>query len=295
MYAASVDDVDTAVAAARKAFKDPSWRDMSPTDRGNMMMVLSDLVAKHADTLATIETWDNGKPYGDSLGDVGEVVSVLKYYGGYADKIHGQVIDTGPAKFAYTIREPVGVCGQIIPWNYPLAMAAWKLGPALACGNTIVMKAAEQTPLSILYLANLIKEAGFPPGVINILNGVGRVAGAAIATHVNIDKIAFTGSTATGKEIMKMAAGTMKNITLETGGKSPLLVFDDADLEQAIKWSHIGMLHPVTFLNVLTFQRYHVQPRPNLYRHLPHLSPRLHLRQVRRSLQEASRRALRSR
>ncbi|KAH8794779.1 aldehyde dehydrogenase-like protein [Hyaloscypha finlandica] len=242
VYAASVDDVDSAVAAARKAFKDPSWRDMSPTDRGNMMMVLSDLVAKHADTLATIETWDNGKPYGDSLGDVGEVVGVLKYYGGYADKIHGQVIDTGPAKFAYTIREPVGVCGQIIPWNYPLAMAAWKLGPALACGNTIVMKAAEQTPLSILYLANLIKEAGFPPGVINILNGVGRVAGAAIATHVNIDKIAFTGSTATGKEIMKMAAGTMKNITLETGGKSPLLVFDDADLEQAVKWSHIGIM-----------------------------------------------------
>ncbi|KAN0103173.1 putative aldehyde dehydrogenase [Hyaloscypha variabilis] len=242
VYAASVDDVDTAVAAARKAFKDPSWRDISPTDRGNMMMVLSDLVAKHADTLATIETWDNGKPYADSLGDVGEVVGVLKYYGGYADKIHGQVIDTGPAKFAYTIREPVGVCGQIIPWNYPLAMAAWKLGPALACGNTIVMKAAEQTPLSILYLANLITEAGFPPGVVNILNGVGRVAGAAIATHVNIDKVAFTGSTATGKEIMKMAAGTMKNITLETGGKSPLLVFDDADLEQAVKWSHIGIM-----------------------------------------------------
>ena len=120
-------------------------------------------------------------------------------------------------------------------------MAAWKLGPALACGNTIVMKAAEQTPLSILYLANLVKEAGFPPGVVNILNGVGRVAGAAIATHVNIDKVAFTGSTATGKEIMKMAAGTMKNITLETGGKSPLLVFDDADLEQAVKWAHIGM------------------------------------------------------
>jgi aldehyde dehydrogenase (NAD(P)+) len=273
---------------------------MSPTDRGNMMMVLSDLVAKHADTLATIETWDNGKPYGDSLGDVGEVVGVLKYYGGYADKIHGQVIDTGPAKFAYTIREPVGVCGQIIPWNYPLAMAAWKLGPALACGNTVVMKAAEQTPLSILYLANLIKEAGFPPGVINILNGVGRVAGAAIATHVNIDKIAFTGSTATGKEIMKMAAGTMKNITLETGGKSPLLVFDDADLEQAVKWSHIGMFPPKNknkreLLNLLIFQRHHVQPRPNLHRHVPHPRPKLTLRQLRRGLQKASRRALRRR
>lgn len=243
VYAASVDDVDIAVKAARKAFKDPSWRDLSPTDRGNMMIKLSDLVAAHAETLATIETWDNGKPYSVALAeDIGEVQAVLKYYGGYADKIHGQVIDTGAAKFAYTIREPVGVCGQIIPWNYPLGMAAWKLGPALACGNTIVMKAAEQTPLSILYLANLIKEAGFPPGVVNIINGHGREAGAAIAQHLDIDKVAFTGSTATGKEIMKMASATMKNITLETGGKSPLLVFADADLDQAVKWAHIGIM-----------------------------------------------------
>lgn len=240
VYAATAEDVDTAVAAARAAMKSPAWRDLSPTDRGNMMIKLSDLCEAHKETLATIETWDNGKVYADSLGDAGEVVGVLKYYGGYADKIHGQVIDTGPNKFAYTIKEPVGVCGQIIPWNYPLAMAAWKLGPALACGNTIVIKAAEQTPLSILYLANLIKEAGFPPGVVNILNGHGREAGAAIATHLGIDKVAFTGSTATGKEIMKMAAINMKNITLETGGKSPLLVFDDADMEQAVKWAHIG-------------------------------------------------------
>lgn len=174
--------------------------------------------------------------------DLGEVIGTIKYYAGYADKIHGQVIETTPAKLAYTIREPVGVCGQIIPWNYPLAMAAWKLGPALACGNTVVLKPAEQTPLSILYLANLIKEAGFPPGVVNILNGYGKKAGAAIATHLNIDKIAFTGSTATGREIMKMASVNMKNITLETGGKSPLLVFDDADLDQAVKWSHIGIM-----------------------------------------------------
>jgi aldehyde dehydrogenase (NAD+) len=242
VYAASVSDVDNAVSAARKAFKDPTWRDLSPTDRGNLMIALSDLVGKHKETLATIETWDNGKPYSEALGgDVSEVQSVFKYYGGYADKIHGQTIDTGPNKFAYTIREPVGVCGQIIPWNYPLAMAAWKLGPALACGNTVVIKAAEQTPLSILYLANLIKEAGFPPGVVNVLNGEGRVAGAAIATHLGIDKVAFTGSTGTGKEIMKMAAVNMKNITLETGGKSPLLVFEDADLEQAVKWAHIGI------------------------------------------------------
>jgi aldehyde dehydrogenase (NAD+) len=226
--------------------RNPEWRDMSPTDRGSMMIKLSSIIAQHTDILATIETWDNGKPYGDALGDVGEVEAVFKYYGGYADKLHGQVIDTGIAKLAYTIREPVGVCGQIIPWNYPLAMAAWKLGPALACGNTVVIKAAEQTPLSILYLANLVKEAGFPPGVVNILNGYGREAGAAIATHLDIDKIAFTGSTSTGKEIMKMAAVNMKNITLETGGKSPLMIFEDADLEQAVKWAHYGTSFPYT-------------------------------------------------
>ncbi|KAB8336704.1 hypothetical protein FH972_021014 [Carpinus fangiana] len=237
------EDVDDAVAAARAAFKDSAWRDMSPTDRGNLMIKFSQLIEQHAETLAAIETWDNGKPYSVALSeDLQEVIGTIKYYGGYADKVHGQVIDTGSAKFAYTIREPIGVCGQIIPWNYPLAMAAWKLGPALACGNTVVLKPAEQTPLSILYLANLIKEAGFPPGVINIVNGYGRSAGAAIAQHLGIDKIAFTGSTATGREIMKMAAVNMKNITLETGGKSPLLVFDDADLEQAVKWSHIGIM-----------------------------------------------------
>ncbi|MCJ1431830.1 hypothetical protein MMC27_001185 [Xylographa pallens] len=243
VYAATAEDVDTAVAAARAAFKASSWRDLPTTSRGNLLLKLASLVEDHAETLATIETWDNGKPYSVALNeDLAEVAGCLRYYGGYADKIHGQVIDTSPAKFAYTIREPLGVCGQIIPWNYPLAMAAWKLGPALTCGNTVVMKAAEQTPLSILYLANLIKEAGFPPGVVNILNGYGRDAGAAIASHVGIDKIAFTGSTATGKQIMKMASATMKNITLETGGKSPLLVFDDADLEQAAKWSHIGIM-----------------------------------------------------
>ena len=243
VHAAEAEDVDAAVAAARKAFNDPAWRDIATTERGDLMYKLSALVEKHQETLATIETWDNGKPYTVALNeDIPEVVGTLKYYAGFADKIHGHVIDTSPAKLAYTIREPIGVCGQIIPWNYPLAMAAWKLGPALACGNTVVIKAAEQTPLSILYFANLVKEAGFPPGVINILNGHGKKAGAAIASHMDIDKIAFTGSTATGREIMKMAAVNMKNITLETGGKSPLLVFDDANLDQAVKWSHIGIM-----------------------------------------------------
>ncbi|KAL8917951.1 MAG: hypothetical protein Q9172_005620 [Xanthocarpia lactea] len=241
VYAAGAEDVDIAVAAARKAFK--TWRDVVPTERGGLMLKLADLVDQHRQTLATIETWDNGKPYTvSSTEDLPEVSSCLRYYAGYADKIHGTVIDTGPAKLAYTLREPLGVCGQIIPWNYPLAMAAWKLGPALACGNCVVLKAAEQTPLSILYFATLVKEAGFPPGVVNLLNGYGKDAGNAIASHEGIDKIAFTGSTATGRLIMKSAAVNLKNITLETGGKSPLLVFDDADLEQAAKWAHIGIM-----------------------------------------------------
>ncbi|KAA8648978.1 hypothetical protein EYZ11_000791 [Aspergillus tanneri] len=244
VYAAGAEDIDIAVKAARKALNDPSWKLLPPTDRGNLMLKLADLIDQNREVLATIETWDNGKPYSVSLNDdLGEVINTLRYYAGWADKIHGQTISTTPAKFAYTLRQPIGVVGQIIPWNFPLAMAAWKLGPALACGNTIVMKPAEQTPLSILYLASLIKEAGFPPGVVNILNGFGRVAGSALVSHPEVDKVAFTGSTVTGKEIMKLAAGTMKNITLETGGKSPLVVFDDADIEQAAKWAHVGIMY----------------------------------------------------
>jgi len=244
VYAAGPEDVDIAVAAARKAFKNPDWRDMDTNARADLMFKFAQLIDEHRETLATIETWDNGKPYSVSFNDdLGDVISTIKYYAGYANKIHGTVIDTSPAKLAYTVREPLGVCGQIIPWNFPLAMAGWKLGPALCTGNTIVLKAAEQTPLSILYLGNLVKEAGFPPGVVNFINGDGRKAGAALAQHMDVDKIAFTGSTATGKEIMKMAAVNMKNITLETGGKSPLVIFDDAELDQAVKWAHTGIMY----------------------------------------------------
>lgn len=235
VHAAGPEDVDDAVAAARKAFEADSWREITPSERGALMLKLADLCEANREKLATIETWDNGKPFAVARDeDLSEVITTLRYYAGWADKLHGQTIDTGPAKFAYTLREPLGVCGQIIPWNYPLGMAAWKLGPALACGNTVVLKPAEQTPLSILVLAELVVEAGFPPGVINIVNGEGRVAGAALAQHLGVDKIAFTGSTATGREIMKMAAVNLKNISLECGGKSPLLVFDDADLDQAV-------------------------------------------------------------
>lgn len=243
VYAASAEDVDIAVKAARAAFESPEWRDLAPEKRSALILRLADLLEKNAETIATIETWDNGKPYSVALDmDVVESIGCLRYFAGWADKLHGSTIDTGPEKLAYTIREPVGVCGQIIPWNYPLLMAAWKLGPALACGNTVVLKAAEQTPLSILYIANLVKEAGFPPGVVNLINGLGPDAGAAISSHPNIDKVAFTGSTTTAKAIMKAASINLKSITLETGGKSPLIVFEDAELEQAAKWAHLGIM-----------------------------------------------------
>ncbi|KAI2464486.1 aldehyde dehydrogenase [Annulohypoxylon bovei var. microspora] len=240
--AASPDDIDRAVAVARAALNHESWRDITGTERGRLMFKFADLIEQEKDVLATIETWDNGKPLSSSLGDLDSVVETIRYYAGYADKIHGETIPTISKKFVYTLKQPIGVCAQIIPWNYPLGMASWKLGPALACGNTIVLKPAEQTPLSILYLANLIVKAGFPPGVVNITNGYGRDAGHTLASHLGVDKIAFTGSTMTGKQIMKTASINMKNITLETGGKSPLLVFEDADIEQAAKWAHGGIM-----------------------------------------------------
>jgi aldehyde dehydrogenase (NAD+) len=243
VQAASVEDVDKAVAAARAAFNGSEWRDLTNTDRGALMYKLADLIEAEKETLATLETWDNGKPYQVSLNeDLAEVTGTIRYYAGWADKIHGSTIPTTGAKFAYTLKQPIGVCAQIIPWNYPLAMAAWKLGPALAAGCCVVLKPAEQTPLSILYFAQLIEKAGFPKGVINVVNGYGKEAGHALASHLDVDKIAFTGSTVTGKQIMRTAAVNMKNITLETGGKSPLLVFDDADFEQAAKWAHIGIM-----------------------------------------------------
>ncbi|KAI9042833.1 uncharacterized protein KD926_004898 [Aspergillus affinis] len=227
VQAATSEDVDIAVVAARAALEHPSWAEIHPSARGELIRRLSDLVQENMEDIATLETWDGGKPYLVSLNeDLPEVVSYLRYFASFADKIHGQVNESGATKFAYTVREPIGVCGQIIPWNYPLMMAAWKLGPALAHS----------------LLRRLDKESWVSPGVINILNGRGEEAGTAIATHPGIDKIAFTGSTATGKKIMEMAASNLKNITLETGGKSPLLVFNDADLEQTVKWAYVGIM-----------------------------------------------------
>ncbi|CAI4220065.1 unnamed protein product [Parascedosporium putredinis] len=242
VHAATAEDVDKAVRAAHAALNDPKWKKLATSDRGVLMYKLAELIESNQELLATIDAWDNGKPYRDALtGDLPEAIGVIRYYAGWCDKIYGQTIPL-PNKLAYTLRQPIGVVGQIIPWNYPLSMASWKLGPALACGNTIVIKAAEQTPLSILVLADLIKQAGFPPGVVNVINGLGKEAGAALVQHPLVDKVAFTGSTATATQVMKMASATLKNITLETGGKSPLVVFEDADLEEAVKWSHMGIM-----------------------------------------------------
>lgn len=241
MHEATEKDVDVAVAAARKAFEGP-WSKINPQDRGILMNKLADLAEKNAELLAAVESLDNGKSISMARGDVAAVVATLRYYGGWADKIEGKTIDISPDMFHYTRNEPIGVCGQIIPWNFPLVMLAWKIGPALATGNTVVLKTAEQTPLSALALAPLVKEAGFPPGVLNIITGFGNVAGAAISSHMDIDKVAFTGSTAVGRTIMKAAAGSnLKKVTLELGGKSPNIVFNDADIDEAINWVNFGI------------------------------------------------------
>ncbi|KAI8229296.1 putative aldehyde dehydrogenase-like protein [Colletotrichum sp. SAR 10_99] len=242
VQAADTTDVDKAVRAASAVMKDDSWKKLSASDRGLKMSRLADLIEQKRELFATIDAWDNGKSYKEAIeGDLVEAVGVVRYYAGWADKSFGQTISTTHEKFAYTIRQPIGVVAQIIPWNYPLCMAIWKLGPALACGNAIVLKPADQTPLSALVLAELVKEAGFPPGVFNVVNG-GRETGTALVQHPLVDKVAFTGSTATAVDIMGNAAKTLKNVTLETGGKSPLLVFEDAELDQAVKWSHFGIM-----------------------------------------------------
>jgi len=242
---ASSADVDRAVGAARKAFEDRSgaWRKMSASERGRLIWKLADLVEKNIEEIAELESLDNGKPIFESrYVDIPMVVDVLRYYAGWATKIQGETVNTFETAFTYTLREPVGVVGLIIPWNFPLLLASWKLGPALACGCTIVMKPAEQTPLTTLRFGELAVEAGIPPGVLNILTG-GPEVGKAMVRHAGIDKIAFTGSTAVGKEIMKGAADTLKRVTLELGGKSPNIVFADADIDGAVKGAINGIFY----------------------------------------------------
>lgn len=242
VYAAQEEDVDIAVAAAREAFN-KGWKKSSGVDRGNLLFAFAKELKDNRDLLGSIEAWDSGKTKDqNAVYDIDECISCFEYFAGWADKIQGKVIQHDPLKLAYTVHEPFGVCGQIIPWNYPLAMAAWKLAPALAAGNTVVLKSSEITPLSILYLAQFFKKVGFPPGVVNFISGYGAVAGKALAEHLDVDKIAFTGSTATGRVIQKLATSNLKAVTLECGGKSPLIVRKDADLEQAVKWAAVGIM-----------------------------------------------------
>jgi acyl-CoA reductase-like NAD-dependent aldehyde dehydrogenase len=240
---ASAGDVDAAVSAARKAIESGPWRKMPASERGRLIWRLADLIEKNIDELAELETLDNGKPIFESRNvDMPMVVDVLRYYAGWATKIHGETVNTFDTAFTYTLREPVGVVGLIIPWNFPLLLASWKLGPALACGNTIILKPAEQTPLTALRLGELAIEAGLPAGVLNIVTG-GPEVGKVIVRHSGIDKIAFTGSTAVGKEIMRTASDTLKRITLELGGKSPNIVFADSDLDSAVRGAINGIFY----------------------------------------------------
>ncbi len=232
------EDIDRAVKAARAAFETGPWSKMTPSERGRVIWKLGDLLEQNLEEFAELEMLDNGKPLKIArVADVPLAVDLFRYMAGWATKIEGNTIPISGKFLAYTLRQPVGVVGQIIPWNFPLLMAAWKLGPALATGCTVVIKPAEQTPLSCLRLGELVQEAGIPDGVVNIVPGYGETAGAALAAHPDVDKIAFTGSTEVGKLILQAAAGNLKKVSLELGGKSPNVVFGDGDVETAIAGS----------------------------------------------------------
>ena len=237
-------DIDRAVRSARAAFADSTWRRMNPHKRSRLLWKLADLVEANADELGLLETQDNGKPYFEARRiDVPGAAQTLRYYAGLADKVQGDTVPVPGPFLNYTLREPVGVVGAIIPWNFPLSMAAWKVAPALACGNTVVLKPAEQTPLTALRFGELAAEAGFPAGVLNVVPGFGETAGAALVRHPGVDAISFTGSTEVGRIIMREAAATLKKVSLELGGKSPNIVFADADLRVAAKGASMGVFY----------------------------------------------------
>ena len=236
-------DIDLAVKAARKAFESGPWPKMNASDRGRLLHKLADAIEANLEELAALESLDNGKPVAIArAADLPLTVKCYRYYAGWADKIHGKTIPIDGPYFCYTRHEPVGVIGQIIPWNFPLLMQAWKWGPALAAGNCIVLKPAEQTPLSALAVARLAQEVGFPDGVINVVPGYGETAGAALTGHMDVDKVAFTGEGATGRLVMTAAAqSNLKRVSLELGGKSPNIVFADADLDAAVEGAYLGL------------------------------------------------------
>jgi acyl-CoA reductase-like NAD-dependent aldehyde dehydrogenase len=233
-------DVDEAVKVGRMAYEEGKWPSIGPHQRARYLFKIADLIETHADELATLETLNNGMAISLARGMVAGAAEVFRYYGGWSSKIYGETNPSDPSMFNYTLREPVGVCGQIIPWNGPIAMFAWKIAPALACGNVSILKPAEQTPLTALRLGELVLEAGVPEGVVNIITGFGETAGAAIASHPHIDKVAFTGSTEVGKLILQASTGNLKRVSLELGGKSPNVIFADADLESAVSASMFG-------------------------------------------------------
>ncbi|MBS4209887.1 aldehyde dehydrogenase family protein [Bacillus sp. FJAT-50079] len=243
IYEGEAEDINRAVLAARDAFENGKWAKMSAASRSRLMYKLADLMEENKDALAQLETLDNGKPIRETTNaDIPLAIEHMRYYAGWATKQTGQTIPVAGPFFTYTRHEAVGVVGQIIPWNFPLLMAMWKLGAALATGCTVILKPAEQTPLSALYLAELIEEAGFPPGVVNIIPGFGETAGQALVDHPQVDKIAFTGSTEVGKLIMQRASSTLKRVTLELGGKSPNIILPDADLTKAIPGALNGVM-----------------------------------------------------
>ncbi|KNA25410.1 hypothetical protein SOVF_006850 [Spinacia oleracea] len=237
------EDINRAVAAARKAFDEGPWPKMTAYERSRILLKFADLLEQHTDEIAALETWDNGKPYEQAAKvELPMCVRIMRYYAGWADKIHGLTVPADGPYHVQTLHEPIGVAGQIIPWNFPLLMFVWKIGPALACGNSIVMKTAEQTPLTALYAAKLLHEAGLPDGVLNVVSGYGPTAGAALASHMDVDKLAFTGSTEIGKLVLEMAAkSNLKSVTLELGGKSPFIVCKDADIDQAVELAHFAL------------------------------------------------------
>jgi len=244
VHEASDEDIEDAVHAAREAFENGPWSTMTPLERGDLLYKLANLIEEHQQYIAEIDSLDNGKPVSEVLeNDLPNAIGQFKYFSGWASKLVGQHIPVNGNYLNYTRHEPVGVVGQIIPWNFPFMMAAWKLAPALSTGCTVILKPAEQTPLSALYLAKLVQEAGFPKGVINIVNGHGETTGTALVKHPLVNKIAFTGSTVVGKIIMKEAANTMKRVTLELGGKSPNIILEDANVEKAAKGVFAGIMY----------------------------------------------------
>ncbi|ASS88961.1 aldehyde dehydrogenase family protein [Aeribacillus pallidus] len=239
---AGADDVNRAVRAARKAFESGPWTKMTPSDRGRLLYKVAQKMWEKADFLAEVESQDNGLPISDTKSiAIPATIDVLEFYAGLANKVQGETLASPNNRFNYTLREPLGVIGAIVPWNFPLMLTMWKLAPALAAGNTIVIKPAEQTPVSILELVKLFQEVGIPDGVINVVTGFGETAGQALASHPDVDKIAFTGSTKTGQLIMQAASKNLKPVSLELGGKSPNIVFDDASLEKAVNMSAFGI------------------------------------------------------